>query len=174
MADQPDMPDWCRVDCNLAVAKVQVCAAPDAAKRLAVAVGVPAPAPNRYTTGKAIALAAIGPDEWLLTGDATAVSIALGRAQAAFHTGACLALDLTSGMLALRLNGASGEALLAALTPLDLRPSRFPVGAAVRTRFGDIGLFIARVSDAPGFLLLADASYADYLAHLIRHGASAA
>lgn len=173
MADQPDMPDWCRVDCDLAVAMVQLCAAPDAAGRLARALGVQAPAPNRYTSGNAIALAAIGPDEWLLTGEATAVSIALGRAEAAFNTDACLALDLTSGTLALRLTGASGEAIVAALSPLDLRPARFPVGAAVRTRFGDIGVCIARVSDAPGFLLLADASYADYLAHLIRHGASA-
>jgi sarcosine oxidase gamma subunit len=56
--------------------------------------------------------------------------------------------------------------------PLDLRPASTPVGAALRTRFGDIGVLVACTDDAPTYLLLADQSYTPYLLHLIGQSVS--
>ena len=160
----PLMPDWCRIDAGLAVAKIQITGADDAPQRLAAAVGVVAPAPNRFTGNGDIALSAVAPGEWLLTGTSDGVAAALNSAEAAFPNETVLALDLTHGRIAFRLEGPEGQDWLAAFTPLDLR---FPVGTAVRTRFGDIGVFIARTSDTPAFLLIADQSYTGYLLHLL-------
>jgi len=160
----PLLPDWCRVDADLAVARIQIAGAADAPRRLASALGLGVPDPNRFTDNGDIALSAVAPGEWLLTGTSDGVSTALCRAGTAFANDAILALDLTHGRIVLRLEGPKGQDRLAALTPLDLR---LPVGAAVRTRLGDIGVFIARTSDTPAYLLIADQSYAGYLLHLL-------
>ena len=171
MADLWPLPGWCRIDPDLAVAKVQVCGAADAPERLAAALNVPPPAANRYSANSDIALAAIAPGEWLVTGPANGVARALERAEAALDGDTLLALDVTDGVVALRLEGAAGTACLAAFTPLDLRPQGLPSGAAVRTRFGDVGLFVARTGDAPTYLLLAEQSYAPYILRLIGQAA---
>jgi sarcosine oxidase subunit gamma len=158
------MPDWCRIDADLAVAKIQITGADDAPQRLAAALGLAAPAPNHFTGNGDIALSAVAPGEWLLTGTSDGVAAALNSAEVAFPNEPILALDLTHGRIALQLEGQAGQDWLAAFTPLDLR---YPVGTAVRTRFGDIGVFIARTSDTPAFLLIADQSYAGYLLHLL-------
>lgn len=177
MAELPDMPGWCRTAGDLCVAKVHIRASADGGNmgaRLSAALGCAAPAPNRFIRTGELLVAAIGPGEWLLAGDSTAVSVALHRAGVAFQNDAILALDITDGTLALRLSGAAGLAAISALSPIDLRPAHFPAGAALRTRLGDIGVFLAHSSDPPEILLFADVSYADYIAHLIRHGTRAA
>lgn len=172
MPDTSLMPAWCRHDLDLAVAKVQVYDAPDAANRLAAALGVRIPAANRYAEAGGVMLAAIAPDEWLLIGVADGVAAALERTDAALRGETVLALDVSHGLVAFRLEGAAGTACLAAFTALDLRPASAPVGAALRTRFGDIGVLVACTSDAPTYLLLADQSYTPYLLHLIGQSAS--
>lgn len=174
MPDILDMPAGCRIDADLGVAKVQIGGGADTPQRLAATLGLGAPAPNRYSENGSIALSAIAPGEWLLTGPADAVATALGYVDETFREDVVLALDLTHGRTALRFEGPAGQACLAALTPLDLRPDRFPVGAAVRTRLGDIGAFVARTGDAPAFLLIVDQSYTAYVLHLIGHAANAA
>jgi sarcosine oxidase, subunit gamma len=164
---EPLMPDWCRIDADLAVAKIQITGVEGVPEQLASALGLGAPAPNRFTSNGDIALAAVAPGEWLLTGTSDGVAAALTRAEAAFPNETVLAIDLTHGRLSLRLEGPAGRDWLAAFTPLDLRPEHLPTGATVRTRFGDIGMFIARTGDAPAFLLIADQSYAGYILHLI-------
>jgi heterotetrameric sarcosine oxidase gamma subunit len=158
------IPDWCRIDADLAVAKIQITGADDAPQRLAAALGLSVPATNRFTGNGDVALSAVAPGEWLVTGTSDGVAVALDRAEAAFPNETILALDLTHGRIALRLEGSAGRDWLAAFTPLDLR---LPAGAAVRTRFGDIGIFIACTSDTPAFLLIADQSYAGYILHLL-------
>ncbi|MBW8295150.1 sarcosine oxidase subunit gamma [Sphingopyxis sp.] len=174
MSDASLMPAWCRHDAGLAVAKVQVYGLPGAAARLAEAIGVITPKPNRYTEGIGIALAAIAPDEWLLIGLTDQVAAALERTDAALRGETILTLDITHGLVALQLEGAAGTACLAAFTALDLRPASTPVGAALRTRFGDIGVLVACTDHAPTYLLLADQSYTPYLLHLISQSASLA
>lgn len=172
MSDASLMPEWCRHDPDLAVAKVQVYDAPDAADRLAAALGVRMPTANRYAEAGGIMLAAIAPDEWLLIGTADGLAAALERTDAALRGETILTLDVTHGLVALRLEGAAGAACLAAFTALDLRPASTPVGAALRTRFGDIGVLVACTDDAPTYLLLADQSYTPYLLHLIGQSVS--
>lgn len=171
MPEAPQMPAWCRIDANLAVAKIQIRDVPDACDQLASTIGVQPPRPNRWVARHGLALTAVAPGEWLLTGNADDVAAALERAEAAFRAQAILALDLTHGCVVLRLDGAAGRSCLAALCPLDLRPEHFTVGAAARTRFGDIGVFVAHLGDAPAFLLIADQSNAPYVLHLIARSA---
>ena len=163
----PLLPDWCRIDTALAVAKIQITGAADVPQRLASALGLSAPAPNRFTSAGDLALAAIAPGEWLLTGGGESVANALMHIRECLGDATVLALDLTHGRIVLRLEGPAGRDWLAAFTPLDLRPEHFPTGVAVRTRFADIGVFAARTGDTPAFLLIADQSYAGYLQHLL-------
>lgn len=172
MHDASFTPKWCRSAPELTVAKVQVCGAPDAGNRLAQALGIRPPAANRYTESGGIMLAAVAPDEWLMIGAADGIATALERADTALRGETLLALDVTHGLVALRLEGAAGAACVAAFTALDLRPASTPVGAALRTRFGDIGALVACTDDAPTYLLLADQSYTPYLLHLIGQSAS--
>ncbi|MBB4632854.1 sarcosine oxidase subunit gamma [Sphingosinicella soli] len=166
MPDAPDMPGWCRFDTGLAVAKIHITGGADVPGRLAAALGIDTPAPNRFTGNDDIALAAIAPGEWLLTGSGESVTEAMRRAEG-IEDATVLAIDLTHGRTALRLEGPEGRDWLAAFTPLDLRPERLPTGAAVRTRLADIGVFIARTGEAPAFLLIVDQSYASHLRHLL-------
>ncbi len=167
MFETLDFPDWCRVDDDLAIAKVRLWQVPDAADRLSRAIGVPVPEPNRFTGSDDIALAAIGPDEWLLTGSGERVAAVLAMVERATRDDTVQLLDLTDGLIAMRMEGAAAAACLAAYTPLDLRPGSFPVGAAVRTRFADLAVFVAHVDEAPRLLLICDQSYARYAAYLI-------
>lgn len=165
MPEVPTLPAWCRIDPDLTVTKVQVRDAPGAAERLAALLDLVPPAPNRISSAGHRMLAAIAPGEWLLTepkGDGVTDRIA-----AALHADTALVVDLSHGVVALRLEGSSATACLAAYTALDLRTAAMPTGSAARTRFGDIGVFIARTGDAPHYLLIADQSYAPYLVDLI-------
>ena len=167
MTDGHPMPAWCRIDRELAVVKVQVRDAPDAGARLAESLGLTTPAPNRFATMGTAMLAAIAPGEWLLANDSTSVGSHVSDMQTATCDDTSLILDVTHGVVALRMEGAPAAACLAAYTALDLRNAAMPTGSAVRTRIGDIGAFVARTGDAPDYLLIADQSHAPYLLDLI-------
>lgn len=165
MPETPTLPAWCRIDPDLAVTKVQVRDAPDAAERLAALLDLAPPAPNRISSAGHRMLAAIAPGEWLLTqsgGDGVT-----DRSAATFRADTALVVDISHGVVALRLEGPSATACLAAYTTLDLREAAMPTGSAARTRFGDIGVFIARTGDASEYLLIADQSYAPCLLDLL-------
>lgn len=165
MPDAPTLPAWCRIDPDLAVTKVQVRGAPDAGERLAAALDLAPPAPNRISATGHHMLAAIAPGEWLLT--ESKCDGVTDRIAAALRADTALVVDISHGVVALRLEGSSATACLAAYTALDLRAAAMPTGSAARTRFGEIGVFIARTGDVPQYLLIADQSYAPYLVDLI-------
>ena len=167
MPDPSSMPAWCTVDAELAIAKVQAQPGAEIAGRLAAAIGTAVPAPNRQAVGSGLSLAALAPGEWLLTGAADAVAMALERADGALPAEPLLALDVTDGCVTFVLEGPDALTCLAAYTPLDLRPHRFPVGSVLRTRFGDIQVCVMRLSETPTVRLIADQSYAAYLTHLM-------
>ncbi|MCA1197021.1 hypothetical protein K9B35_03495 [Sphingomonas sp. R647] len=167
MPDTTTLPAWCRLDRDLSVIKLQIRDAPDAGDRLAALLGVAPPSPQRFTTADRHLLAAIAPGEWLLTGTVDDGPAMAARINAAMHGETALILDVTDGVIALQLEGAPATACLAAYTALDLRETTMPCGCAVRTRFGDIGVFVARTGDAPHYRLIADQSYAPYLIELI-------
>ncbi|MCR5872626.1 MULTISPECIES: sarcosine oxidase subunit gamma [unclassified Sphingomonas] len=163
----PILPAWCRIDRALTLVKIQIRDAPDAEARLAALFGVPAPARNCFSARDSVALASIAPGEWLLTDSSGEAGPHLSRIQATMCDQTALCLDLTHGVIAFRLNGPAATACLAAYTALDLRDAAMTTGSALRTRFGDIGIFLVRTDDSPTYLLIADQSYAPYLLELI-------
>ena len=167
MSDAPLLPSWCRIDHALTVVKIQIRDAPDAAALLAELFGMVAPARNRFTAKDSLVLAATAPGEWLLTDICADAGSHISRIQAAMRDQTVLSLDMSHGVIALRLEGPAATACLAAYTALDLRDAAMPTGSALRTRFGEIGIFVARTNDAPVYLLIADQSHAPYLLELI-------
>ncbi len=167
MREETALPPWCRIDRDLRITKIQLRAAPDAAERLAALLCVAAPAPCRFAMTDAHMLAAMAPGEWLLLSSDADAGLTASRIEAAMCAETALMIDVTPGVVALRLPGASATACLAAYTALDLRDAAMPTGSAARTRFGDIGVFVACTSDAPDYLLIADQSYMRYLLALI-------
>lgn len=163
-------PDWCRIEDDLHVAKVRAHGAADASADLFAATGLSVPASiNRFSGDASLMLAAIGPGEWLLAGDRERLSPISDRIAATLRADASIVLDITSGRRSFMLTGVAGLACLAAMTPLDLGEAAFPPGFAGRTRFGDIGIFVARFDDTPSLRIIIDQSQEDYFRHLLNH-----
>ncbi len=72
--------------------------------------------------------------------------------------------DQSDAWVAVRLDGAGTEAVLARLTPIDLRPTVFKRGHTARTELQHMMASITRVS-GQGFLILTFRSFADTLVH---------
>jgi len=163
---------WPVVERDFGVGKVQIAGARDADARLADALGFEPPmAANRIALDGQLGCTRIAPHEWLLLGDAGAVAAAIDRIEAAFQGDPlALILNVSAGSTAWRLSGAQAIDRLSAYCPIDLHEDAFPTGSATRTRFSDIGVFLARIHDRPNFWLVADQSYADYVTHLLDHG----
>lgn len=86
----------------------------------------------------------LGPDEWLLlgeAGDAAAIAAKLGEALAGLvHS----LVDTSDRDVALLVTGPRAALLLRAGCPLDLDGAAFPVGMATRTVLGRIGILLWR------------------------------
>lgn len=115
-------------------------------------------------------VAAIAPGEWLLFSDDADAGKTIRRIETAMSGNTALITDVTAGVVALRLGGTPATACLAAYTALNLGDCAMPTGTAIRTRFGDIGVFLARTANKPEYLLIADQSYTPYLRALVTHG----
>jgi len=80
----------------------------------------------------------LGPDEWLLIGQADA-TLDSNSAQDAHSL-----VDIGSRNLGLNLSGTSAAELLAAGCPLDLCDDVFPAGSCTRTLFGKVQIVLER------------------------------
>ncbi len=167
MPDTPTLPAWCRIDSALTVIKIQIRDAPDAGERLAVLFDLPSPTKNRFSAQASFALAAIAPGEWLLIESGGDAGSLVARIETAMRAETALIVDVTNGVIALRLEGPAATVCLAAYTAFDLRDTAMPAGSAIRTRFGDISVLVVRTGDAPEYLLITDQSYAPYLLELV-------
>lgn len=106
-----------------------------------------------------------GPDEWLVTGSASAGSEleAQLREVVATHGGA--AVDVSGQRTTLRLGGSRSRDVLAKGCALDLHPRFFGEGSAAQTMLGQAGVVLLAV-DASGadYRILVRSSFARYLA----------
>lgn len=101
------------------------------------ALGFAFPAPLQATGGGAARCVWAGQGEALLMGVPPDPGL-----------GAVAALVDQSDMWAVvTLSGARGDAVLARLVPVDMRPSAFAVGSTVRTHLGHMNASITRVED---------------------------
>ena len=115
-------------------------------KALKDAHGMAFPAPNRAT------------------GKAGARAIWYGNRMAVLLTAHAALTDQSDAWTCVRLEGAGAEAVLARLTPLDLRNTQFKRGHTARTQLQHMAASITRVG-ADAFLILAFRSFADTLRH---------
>jgi len=133
----------------------------EAGVRLAGALELALPAPNRYTGDLRKSLRAIGPGIWQIVGDDGAVPEA--AALRATLAGVATVVDLSHARVALQASGPAAARTLAKHCGLDLHAARFPTGSVTNTRFGHIGMTLTRIDDAPTFELLVFRGYAEFV-----------
>ncbi|RTL65654.1 MAG: sarcosine oxidase subunit gamma, partial [Hyphomicrobiales bacterium] len=108
----------------------------------------------------------LGPDEWLVFGSPSRMSVArmlLVQAQAA---GTASVVDISDRNFAITIAGPRAADLLASGCPLDFDPASFPVGMCTRTIFGKAEVVLWRMG-ADKFRLEAGRSFAPYVTGLL-------
>ena len=143
---------------------------PEATTSLANALGLSAPACNRFSGSATKSLRYIGPGVWLLVGEAASLpSITELRTQLGADA---TVVDLSHARCVLQLQGNAANRTLAKYCGLDLDVSSFPTGSASNTRFGKIGMHLARTDDLPTFELLVFRGYAEFVLEALCDGAA--
>ena len=129
--------------------------------RLAGALALALPEPNRYSGDLRRNLRALGPGIWQTVGEEGAVPEA--AALRATLAGVATVVDLSHARTALQISGPAAARTLAKHCGLDWHAARFPTGSATNTRFGHIGMTLTRIDDAPTFELLVFRGYAEFV-----------
>ena len=143
---------------------------PQATKALANALGLSAPASNLFSGSAAKSLRHVGPGVWLVVGESTALPL-IGELRTQLGVDATV-VDLSHARCVLQLQGTATNRTLAKYCGLDLDVSAFPTGSATNTRFGHIGIHLARTGDLPTFELLVFRGYAEFVFESLCHGAA--
>ena len=130
-------------------------------KRLAEVFGIPAPAPNRWSGTRERNLRLTGPGTWQIVGNEGGLLEVPALRQDLADIAAVV--DLSHARTALHVAGPAAPATLAKHCGLDLHASSFPTGSATNTRFGHLGITLARLGDAPTFELLVFRGYAEFV-----------
>ena len=137
---------------------------------LAAALDLPAPADNRFSGAADRSLRCVAPGVWLVIGPSHGLpDVASLRAQLGAYA---TVVDLSHARCALQLRGAAASRTLAKFCGLDLVLSAFPTGSATNTRFGHIGMHLARTDDLPTFELLVFRGYAEFVFEALCDGAA--
>ena len=147
----------------------------DAAARVVSAtLGVDIPPPNRLARSGACEVRTIGPGVWQCVSSATEAGATRVPAAGEWRRmlqGVGTVVDLSHARTALQIAGPEAPHVLAKYCPLDLEASRFPAGTATSTRFGHLGMTLARLDDAPTFEILVFRGYAEHVAEQLVAGA---
>ena len=133
----------------------------EAGVRLNAALGLVPPAPNRSNGDPRQSIRSIGPGIWQIVGTDGVLPQA-GALRAAL-AGVATVVDLSHARTALQVRGAGAARTIAKHCSLDLDTAQFPTGCAANTRFGHIGVTLARTDDAPTFELLVFRGYAEFV-----------
>ena len=143
---------------------------PQATRALANALGLSAPASSLFSGSAAKSLRHVGPGIWLVVGESTALPL-IGELRTQLGVDATV-VDLSHARCVLQLQGTAANRTLAKYCGLDLDVSAFPTGSATNTRFGHIGIHLARTGDLPTFELLVFRGYAEFVFESLCHGAA--
>ncbi len=137
---------------------------------LAEALGLSAPEGKLFSGDASRSLRCVGPGVWLVVGPSEGLPDAASlRKQLGAHA---TVVDLSHARCVLQLRGAAAARTLAKYCGLDLDPSAFPTGSATNTRFGHIGMHLARTDDGPTFELLVFRGYAEFVFEALCDGAA--
>jgi len=137
--------------------------APAALAAGASALGIPdADGAGRTTGDDAATLIWLGPDERLLLSRRDDAATLGARLEAALAGHAYSLVDVTQRQIGLRLTTPFAAELLNCGCPLDLDPTRFPVGSGTRTLFNKTDIVLWR-RGTDDFHIEVWRSFADYL-----------
>jgi sarcosine oxidase subunit gamma len=143
-----------------------VCGEAPALADACAALSAPQPQPCASSSGEEASVLWLGPDRLLVIG-----SVRIGdKLQGALAGHAHALVDVNASEVALELEGAAAERLLACGVMLDLDARVFPAGACVRTLFGKAPVLLWR-RRADLFVMRAPRSYGAYLRGLLAEGA---
>ena len=138
--------------------------APGFADAVAAVAGCPLPAPNRVSRGAARAIMWLGPDEWLLVGEAgegPALADELGAALAGRHVSV---VEVSASRAIVELSGPGAREVLAAGCSLDLHPRAFALDHCAQTLLANVAVILEQSGGTPTFRLHVRPSFARYLA----------
>ena len=119
--------------------------------------------PNTFTSGGAVSAFWLGPDEWMIQAPGRkleALHARLEKHLSDHHASVTVVSDHT---VAIGLSGPGARRILEKGCPLDLHPRAFAAGACGQSHFLQATLLIAKIDDAPTYLIRTRRSMAEYL-----------
>jgi sarcosine oxidase subunit gamma len=122
--------------------------------------------PNPTASEGPLTIFSIAPETWLAVRTAADVRDLATRLEQLLSANIATVVDSGAGRRALRLAGSKSRDVLAKLLPLDLAPSRFPVGACAQSVMAHTGVLVHAVA-ADAFDIFVSRSFAQYLAEVI-------
>lgn len=141
-----------------------------AASMLTDLIGVSLPADNRFTVNASVSVRNVAPGTWLVCAgpgalhDPDALRMKL--------RGVATVVDLTHARTAFRISGLASVKTLIKFCSIDLAGTAFPSGSATNTRFGHVGMTLARLDDDPTFEILVYRGYAVHVFELLLESAA--
>ena len=127
------------------------------------ALGVALPRPAAPASGNGtVTVLGLGPDEWLVRVPPDEEERWLERLEAAVAGSFAAAVLVSDAWSVFTVSGPDALDVLAQSTGVDVHPSAFPTGRAVRAGFARISALIHRLDDRPSFDVYVDASLSLY------------
>jgi sarcosine oxidase subunit gamma len=128
-------------------------------------LGVTPPSqPNTWVRGDAGSVIWLGPDEWLVVSELTALETQEADLRAVVTAFGGAAVDVSGQRVSLTLRGRHVRDVLAKGCALDLHPSVFRPGSSAQTTLGLAGVVLLAGDDPSEFTVLVRQSFASYLA----------
>ena len=138
-----------------------------AAVELALGVTVPRTAAESVSGNDTLTVFRVGPDEWLVRTGLDEEGDRLAALQAALARSSGAAILVSDACRMFTIAGSETLDVLAQATGVDIHPSVFPTGRAVRAAFARTDALLHRIDDRPAFDIYVDATLARYAARWI-------
>ena len=137
------------------------------AVELALGVTVPTTAAEPVSGNDSLSVFRAGPDEWLVRTGMDEEGDRLATLHAALAGSSGAAVLVSDAYRVFTIAGSGTLDVLAQATGVDIHPSVFPTGHAVRAAFARTDALLHRVDDRPAFDIYVDATLARYAARWI-------
>jgi len=144
-----------------ALVSLRVGAEASPAVEASLGVALPRPAALASANGT-VTVFGLGADEWLVRVPPDEEEYRLERLEAAAAGSFAAAVLVSDAWSVFTLTGPGTLDVLAQSTGVDVHPSAFPTGRAVRAGFARISALIHRLDDRPTFDIYVDAALARY------------
>lgn len=140
----------------------------EAAAVLTSTFNIDLPPPNQMTSNAILSVRLLGPGIWQIVGDPYATTQA--QALRVALSDVASVVDLSHARTAIVVSGTAAQRTLNKFCSLDLTLEHFGVGAATNTRFGHIGMTLARGPNELTFELLVFRGYAEHVLEALLEG----